>query len=110
MEDVVGWALGKDVDAAKSIRDEYPDAPNFLPEIVAWLKRETREKGAKTDFVVHEAITSAILRSKIARTRIRSLLEGLVQIATNGDTSGFAERDAGRSTANCAVWRVKCES
>jgi energy-coupling factor transporter ATP-binding protein EcfA2 len=109
MEDVVGWVLSKDLDAAKRVQEEYPDAPNSVPETVVWLKRETRDKGAKTDFVIHEAITSAILRSKVARTRIRALLDGLVQIVTSGDPSGFAEYDAGRSAANCAVWRVKCE-
>ena len=60
MEDVVGWVIGKDTNLVTTIKQEFPDSPDSVPAIVSWLKKETKDKGAKTDFLAHEAITSAL--------------------------------------------------
>jgi hypothetical protein len=109
MEDMVGWVLGKDPTLVAMIREELRDAPASMAEIVAWLKRERKENGAKTDFVVHEAITSAISRSEKARTGAREVLDRFVEVASGTVSSNLAEKDEPRSSKVCAVWRVKLE-
>jgi putative ATP-dependent endonuclease of the OLD family len=109
MEDVVGWVLSPDADSANAIRAEHEQAPATLVDIVAWLKKETGEKGAKTDFIAHEAIASAMLNSAAVRARVRSMLGGLVAI-TSGATCSIADKDQVRSTLTCAVWRMRLES
>lgn len=109
MEDVVGWVIGKDANLVSVIRQEFADSPDSVPAIVAWLKKETKDSGAKTDFLAHEAITSAISRSEKAKESVRALLDGLVHIARGTVASEFAEKDAKRGSAECAVWRIKLE-
>ena len=109
MEDVVGWVLAKDSNLVATIRQEFPDAPDSVSEIVAWLKRKNGDNGAKTDFVAHEAIASAISRSEPARDGVRTVLDGLVQIADGTPPSNVAVKDDARGSASCTVWRVKLE-
>ncbi len=109
MEDVVGWVMGKDTNLVNTIKQEFPDTPDSVPAIVLWLKKETKDKGAKTDFLAHEAITSAISRSEKAKESVRALLDGFVQIAGGTVAPEFAEKDAKSGSAKCAVWRVKLE-
>jgi putative ATP-dependent endonuclease of OLD family len=109
MEDVVGWVMGNDASLVTSIKDEFADAPDSVASIVAWLKTETKHKGAKTDFLAHEAIASAISRSKKAQEAARTLLDGLVRIADGTASEKFAEKEEKWSSAKCVVWRVKLE-
>ena len=108
MEDVVGWALAKGDKPAVSVQAEYPDAPGTVGDIVKWLKTETKDKGAKTDLVVHEAIIAALLGCTASRLALRSLLNSFVQIA-NGETPSMAKKDDARSLPSCAVWRLSLE-
>ena len=109
IEDVVGWALAKGPDNVASVQAEYPNAPGAVSEIVSWLKTETKEKGAKTDLVVHEAIVAALLGCGGSRSAIRSLLNCFVQIA-QGESPAMAEKDTTRSKPPCSVWRLRLES
>lgn len=82
IEDVVGWVLGNEQGVVQTIRSEFPTAPATMSEIVAWLKKPTREKGAKTDILAYEAVTTGILMSAKARTRARSLLGAFVDMTS----------------------------
>jgi putative ATP-dependent endonuclease of the OLD family len=110
IEDIVGWVLGKDETLATAIQAEYPVAPASINDVVAWLKTPTNEKGAKTDFLAHEAIASAILTSDAAKTRVRSLLRAFVEMPSGKTPSKLLEADVTRSTAGTSVWRFALES
>lgn len=109
MEDAVGWILGKDQKLVQAIGVEVPSAPASITEIVAWLKKPTNEKGAKTDFLAHEAITGAILKSDEAKSRTRSLLAAFVELTCGKVSSKLLSADLSRSTQRTAVWRIVLE-
>lgn len=109
MEDVVGWILGKDQKLVKAIQADVPSAPGLVPDIVAWLKKSSSEKGAKTDFLVHEAIGAAVAVSEEAKPRVCSLIEAFVELTSGKPTSKLVSADSGRTTSKTVVWRIVLE-
>jgi predicted ATPase len=109
MEDVVGWILGKGQKVLQDIQAEVPSAPGSVPDIVAWLKKPSSEKGAKTDFLVHESIGAAVVGSKDAKSRVHSLLEAFVELTSGKVASKLVSADSDRSTDKTAVWRIALE-
>lgn len=109
MEDAVGWVLGNGQELAKAIQSEMPTAPASIPEIVAWLKKPTKEGGAKTDFLAYEAVASGILTSEQARSRSRNLLGAFVELTGAKRSSKLLQLDKGRSTIGTSVWRLVLE-
>jgi len=109
MEDIVGWVLGKDADLVKVIQAELPAAPGCVVEIVEWLKKPTKEKGAKGDFLAYEVIAGAILTSPAAKSRARTLLGAFPQSVTTKANSDILKADLSRSTAATSVWRFVLE-
>lgn len=109
VEDAVGWVLGKDQKLAQTVQAEMPTAPGSVPGIVDWLKKPTNEKGAKTDFLAHEAIAGAILASEQAKARVRSLLGAFVELTCGKVSTKLLKADTDRSTEKTAVWRVVFE-
>jgi len=109
IEDVVGWILGNEQSAVQTIQAEIPPAPASMPEIVAWLKKPTKEKGAKTDFLAYEAVTAGILVSTKAKSRARSLLDAFVDLTGGRASSNLLQRDKVRSTSATSVWRLVLE-
>jgi predicted ATPase len=109
IEDVVGWILGKDPNVVQAIQTEIATAPASIVEIVAWLKKPTKEKGAKTDFLAHEAVASGILTSPSAKTRARSLLSAFVDLVDGQASSALLEADKTRTTNATLVWRFALE-
>jgi hypothetical protein len=71
MEDVVGWVLGNEKSLLQAIQAEMPTVPATVPEIVAWLKKPTKEKGAKTDVLAYEAVAAGMTLSGNAKARAR---------------------------------------
>jgi hypothetical protein len=109
IEDVVGWVLGHENCLVQAIQAEISTAPATMPEIVAWLKKPTKEKGAKTDFLAYEAVTTGILMSKKARARARSLLGAFVDMTGGKPSSKVLQADKARSTGKTSVWRLALE-
>jgi DNA primase len=109
IEDVVGWVLGNEQSLVQTIRAEIPTAPATMPEIVAWLKKPTKEKGAKTDILAYEAVTTGILMSAKARSRARSLLGAFVDMTSVKSSSKLLQADKTRSTSITSVWRLALE-
>jgi DNA primase len=109
IEDVVGWVLGNEQSLVQTIRAEISTAPATMPEIVAWLKKPTKEKGAKTDLLAYEAVTTGILMSAKAKARARSLLGGLVDMTGGKPSSKLLQAEKARSTGKTSVWRLALE-
>jgi putative ATP-dependent endonuclease of OLD family len=109
MEDVVGWVLGNEQGLVQTIQTEMPTAPATIPEIVSWLKKPTREKGAKTDILAYEAVTTGILMSTRAKSRARSVLGAFVEMTDGKASSKFLQADKARSTSKTSVWRLILE-
>jgi len=109
MEDAVGWVLGDEQSLVQAIQAEISTAPTTMPEIVAWLKKPTKEKGAKTDLLAYEAVTTGILMSAKAKSRARSLLGAFVEMTGGKPTSQFLRADKARSTSTTSVWRLALE-
>jgi 5S rRNA maturation endonuclease (ribonuclease M5) len=109
MEDMVGWVLGTEPGLLQTIQAEIPNAPATMPEIVAWLRKPTREKGAKMDLLAYEAVTSGILMSAKAKSRARNLLGVLVDITAGKASSKLFQADTVRSTGKTSVWRLTLE-
>jgi len=109
IEDVVGWVLGNEQSLVQTIQAEISTAPATMPEIVAWLKKPTKEKGAKTDLLAYEAVTTGILMSPKAKARARSLLGALVDMTGGKSSSKLLQADKARSTGNTSVWRLALE-
>jgi hypothetical protein len=106
---VVGWVLGDEQSLVQAIQAEISTAPTTMPEIVAWLKKPTKEKGAKTDLLAYEAVTTGILMSAKAKSRARSLLAAFVEMTGEKPTSKFLQADKARSTSTTSVWRLALE-
>ncbi len=109
IEDVVGWILGDEKGLVQAIQAEMPGAPASVPEIVAWLKKKTNEKGAKTDLLAYEAVAAGITMSGNARARARSLLSAFVDMTDEKPSSKVLRADTTRSTATTSVWRIALE-
>jgi hypothetical protein len=109
MEDVVGWLLGNEKDLVPAIQAEMPTAPATVPEIVAWLKKPTKEKGAKTDLLAYEAVAVGITMSENAKARSRSLLGAFVDMTSGMPSSKHLRADTTRSTVKTRVWRIALE-
>jgi len=109
IEDVVGWVLGSERDLVQTIQAEIPTAPGTMSEIVAWLKKPTKEKGAKTDLLAYEAVTTGILMSAKAKSRARSLLDAFVDMTGGKPSSKLLKADKTRSTGTTSVWRLGLE-
>jgi putative ATP-dependent endonuclease of the OLD family len=109
IEDVVGWVLGNEPNLLHAIHAEMPTAPLTVPEIVAWLKKPTKEQGAKTDLLAYEAITTGILISATARSRARSLLGAFVDLTGGKHSSNLLQADKSRRTGTTSVWRLALE-
>jgi putative ATP-dependent endonuclease of OLD family len=108
-EDVVGWVLGNEKSLVQAVQVEMPGAPATVPEIVAWLKKPTKEKGAKTDLLAYEAVAAGILMSEKAKIKARSLLGAFVDITNGKPSSKLLNADTTRSTAKTSVWRIILE-
>lgn len=109
IEDVVGWVLGSERDCVRTIQTEIPTAPGTMSEIVAWLKKPTKEKGAKTDLLAYEAVTTGILMSEKAKSRARSLLDAFVDMTGERPSSRLLKADRTRTTDTTSVWRLSLE-
>ena len=109
MEDVVGWILGNEKGLVHAIQAEMSAAPATVPEIVAWLKKRTNEKGAKTDLLAYEAVAAGITMSGNARARARSLLSTFVDMTGAKPSSKLLRADTTRSTTKTSVWRIALE-
>ena len=109
IEDVVGWVLGSETGLVQTIQAEISTAPATLPEIVAWLKKPTKEKGAKTDLLAYEAVTTGILMSAKAKSRARSLLAAFVDMTFGKPSSKLLQADKARSNGKTSVWRLALE-
>jgi DNA primase len=109
IEDVVGWVLGNEQSLVQAIQTEMPTAPATVPEIVAWLKKPTKEQGAKTDLLAYEAVASGILMSAKAKSRARNLLGAFVDMTGGKPSSKLLQADKARSTGKTSVWRLALE-
>jgi energy-coupling factor transporter ATP-binding protein EcfA2 len=109
IEDTVGWVLGRDQKLVQAIQAEIQAAPASVPEIVAWLKKPTNEKGAKTDFLAYEAVAGAILTSDQAKARVRRLLGAFVELTCGKASSKLLKADDDQSSEKTAVWRIVLE-
>jgi putative ATP-dependent endonuclease of OLD family len=109
MEDVVGWILEADNKMATVIQAEMPAAPASIPGIITWIKTATKDKGAKTDYLAHDAITTAILGSEAAKARTRKVLNALVGVTATKNAAELAKIDQVRSTSSTTVWRIALE-
>lgn len=109
IEDIVGWVLGSSKEAIKPIQTEFPTVPPSNAEIVAWLKKPTKEKGTKTDFLAHEAIASGISMSKDAKSRTQVILNAFVELTGGKTSSKLFQLDNTKSTRATSVWRIILE-
>jgi putative ATP-dependent endonuclease of the OLD family len=109
VEDVVGWILGSEETLVPVVQAEMPGAPASIAGIVTWIKTPTKEKGAKTDFLAYESIAAAILTSSAAKSRVRNLLEALVDLTSGKASSKLLLADKARSIAATSVWRIVLE-
>jgi energy-coupling factor transporter ATP-binding protein EcfA2 len=109
MEDVVGWVLGGEETLVPLIQADMPTAPASISEIVTWIKTRPNEKGAKADILAYEAITAALLTSSSAKSRVRKLLEALVDLTSEKPSSQFLLADQARTTSATSVWRIVLE-
>jgi predicted ATPase len=109
IEEVVGWVLGNETGLVQTIQAEFSAAPGTMPEIVAWLKKPTKAKGAKTDLLAYEAVTTGILMSAKAKSRARSLLAAFVDMTCGKPSSKLLQADKARSTSKTFVWRLALE-
>jgi len=109
VEDVVGWILGKEESLVPVIQAETPTAPASIGDIVTWIKTPTNQKGAKGDFLAYEAIAAAVLTSSAAKSRVRSLLEALVELTSGKASSKLLFADRARSSPATSVWRIVLE-
>jgi DNA primase len=109
MEDVVGWVLGNEKSLVQAVQAEMPSAPATVLEIVAWLKKPTKEKGAKTDLLAYEAVAAGITMSGKAKARTRSLLGAFVNMTEGKPSSKLLNADTTRSTAKTSFWRIVLE-
>jgi putative ATP-dependent endonuclease of OLD family len=109
MEDVVGWVLGKEESLVKPIQAELPTAPASVAKIVEWFKTPTNKGGAKTDFLAYEAVASAVLTSKQARSRCETLLGAFIDLGGGKASPRLLQRDETLSTATASTWRFALE-
>lgn len=109
IEDVIGWVLGNEQSLVQTIQAEISTAPATIPEIVTWLKKPTKQKGAKTDLLAYEAVTSGILMSAKAKSRARSLLDAFVEMVSVKAFSKHLRADNAQSTGKTSVWRLLLE-
>jgi hypothetical protein len=109
VEEVVGWILGSEENLVPVIQAEMPTAPASIKDIVRWLKTPTKEKGAKTDFLAYEAIASAVLTSVTAKSRVRTLLDALVNLTSGNASSKLLLTDTARGNSATSVWRIVLE-
>ncbi len=73
-----------------------PTAPASIKDIVRWLKTSTKEKKAKTDFLAYKAIATAVLSSATAKSRVRKLLDALVNLTSGNASSNLLLTDTAR--------------
>jgi hypothetical protein len=110
IEDVIGWVLGSEQDIVSSVRLDRPDAPDSIAGIVDWLKKPTKEGGAKTDILAYEAVAGAILRCDPAKSRATRLLEAFIGLVYESKLAVHLKIDTSRTTTNIKVWRISIES
>jgi hypothetical protein len=109
IEDVIGWVLGGEENLVPLIQAEIPAAPASIAELLTWIKTRPNEKGAKADILVYEAITAALLTSSSAKSRVRQLLAGLVDLISEKPASPLLLADQVLTTAATSVWRIVLE-
>lgn len=109
VEDAVGWVLGDEPDIVASVQLDRPDAPGSVAGIVEWLKKPTKEGGAKTDILAYEAVAGAILRHEPAKGRARKLLGSLIGLISASMPAKELKIDSSRTTPNSKVWRILIE-
>jgi len=109
IEDAVGWVLASEPGISESVKLDRPDAPDSIPGIVEWLKKSTKEGGAKTDILAYEAVAGAILRSEPAKSRAKKLLGNFIGLVYVGTPSNKLQVDASRTITSSNVWRIPIE-
>ena len=109
IEDAVGWVLAGEPGISESVKLDRPDVPDSIPGIVEWLKKPTKEGGAKTDILAYEAVAGAILRSEPAKGRAKRLLGNFIGLVYVGTQSNKLQVDASRTTTSSNVWRIPIE-
>lgn len=91
IEDVVGWVLAGDADAAITALARVMDpAPQSVPALVARLKSEVRAAGGlKQDQIAYEVVADVIGTTERCCNRARELLNAINDVSLGGDSPRF---------------------
>ncbi|QTO18930.1 ATP-dependent nuclease [Burkholderia seminalis] len=91
IEDVVGWVLAGDADAAITALASVMDpAPQSVPALVARLKSEVRAAGGlKQDQIAYEVVADVIGTTERCCNRARELLNAINDVSLGGDSPRF---------------------
>lgn len=91
IEDVVGWVLASDADAAITALARVMDpAPQSVPALVARLKSEVRAAGGlKQDQIAYEVVADVIGTTERCCNRARELLNAINDVSLGGDSPRF---------------------
>lgn len=109
IEDIVGWILKGDEDAAiVELRRRIDHGFQSIDHLVSLFKSNTGQGRLKGDYVAYEEVAWAIGRLGRCRNRAASLLEA-VTLATLGraEACEMIRKDDGQSTEDTTVLRIE---